>query len=80
MKFDPMSEVPTTDEQAREAIYFGKSVDLANPGWGLYQIYRERDGMSVLQSYEKVLLLFIGRMEDAYHITSDGTITTRPLR
>lgn len=60
MKFDPMTEVPKTDEQAKDAIFFGKDDLVAKCGWGLYQIFRERDGLSVLQAYEKVLLEIVG--------------------
>lgn len=64
MNFDPMVQVPETDEQAMQAISHGKDELIGKSGCGLYLIYRQRDGMSVLQAYEEVLLLLIARQFD----------------
>lgn len=61
MTFDPLTQVPKTDDEAKAAIFHGKPEGFACAGYGIYRIYRERDKMSVIDAYEKALLVMIGR-------------------
>jgi hypothetical protein len=56
--FDPMTDVPENDEQALLALERQDEV-VTSCLRGLYRIYRE-EGMTILDAYEKVLLIHIG--------------------
>lgn len=58
-KFDPMTEEPQTDEQAKEALRYGKSELMAVSMVGIYQC-RRAQGDSILDAYEAALLAAIG--------------------
>ncbi len=58
--FNPLEDVPTTDGQAEITIKYGKHEVVGACGWGLYCIFRQRDGATVIQAYERALRAMIG--------------------
>lgn len=57
--FNPLTDIPTNDEQAEIAIKFEKDPITGSCGCGLYKIYRERDNASIIQAYERALLAML---------------------
>jgi hypothetical protein len=54
---------PETDAQAEEMLSDGKLFSTGNALCGIYRIMRERDGMSVFDSYVATLNHWIGVIE-----------------
>lgn len=53
--FNPLTDIPTNDEQAEIAIKFGKDPLVGSCAYRLYEIYRERDNASIIQAYARVI-------------------------
>jgi len=62
--FDPMGDVPKTDEQARVAIEHGKDKDVVRSALGLYRA-RRMQGDSVLDAYEVALRAMLGEADQS---------------
>jgi hypothetical protein len=58
MPFDPMLDIPKTDEEVKAALAVGKSKLGATACWGLYRVYRQQ-GNDLLEAYKKVLELYV---------------------
>jgi len=58
MPFDPMLDIPKTDEEVKAALAVGKSELGATACWGLYRVYR-RQGDGLLEAYKKALELYV---------------------
>lgn len=61
--FDSMVDLPTTDEEAKEALFYGQDPLFASIGYGFYRIFRERDNDSVIRAYERALLKMLGKKD-----------------
>lgn len=62
--FDPMTQVPKTDEQAVTALRYGRSPLTGSCLVGLFQVYRAQ-GKPLLDAYEKALLDHVAAFQGA---------------
>ena len=61
--FDPMTDVPETDEQVEIALQYGRDPIVGSSLVGIYQC-RRAQGASVLEAYKAVLLIHIRIFEE----------------
>jgi hypothetical protein len=66
--FDPMTQVPKTDEQVLQCFKCGKKSDIWKTQWGLYQVLRMQ-GKTLVEAYEDVLVSSLPQsVKDELHI------------
>ena len=59
MDFDPMADIPTTDDQAETALLYGRSELTGKCLVGIFQCRRAK-GEDLLAAYETALLASLG--------------------
>ena len=62
--YDPMQSVPTTVEQVKTALYYGKDPETGEILVSLFKVLMLQ-GMSLLEAYEETLLTHLGRSKRA---------------
>lgn len=58
--FDPMTSIPSSDEEVKLCFEYQQEGITSRCKYGLYKIYKDYDGLSLLEAYKKVLLKSIG--------------------
>ena len=62
--FDPVYDIPTTDEEAKIALRHGKSELAAACLVGLFECYRA-EGLPLSEAYKRTLMAGVGETQEA---------------